>query len=675
MVGANDRPGSYADTVLRNLERAGFEGPVWGVHPTRTEVHGRECVPTLLALPEPVDAVVIAIPAAKVNAALSEAIERGCGGAIVFAAGFAEVEAGRGLEAELRREASAAGFPVCGPNGNGVVAVAARAPLWGDSVPPLEPGRVAMISQSGNVAVNAIGSRRGIDFHTLISTGNQAVLDASDWLDALAGADGVGSVAMFLEADGDGARLAEALARCAERGVGVAVLKVGASAGGAQAAAAHTGALAGDQRVFRALVEEAGAAWAADPHDLLELARALAEPRARPRGPGIAVLTCSGGDSGLAADEGERLGAELPSLSAATRAKLAELLPPAATIANPLDWTSLIWADTDRLRRVAATVGDDPGIDLLLCCYDHPEGLSPEHEAEWAAIREGLAAGAIESRAAALFAATLPDLLDPDAARDLGRRGVPVVAGLRTALACAVALSRPAGDPGRLREIAAAARAVVQTEAEAGWVGEVEAKRMLRDNGITVPAGGDAADLAACNSIAEQVGWPVALKLSAPGLLHKSDLGALALGLTSEDELRAAFDRLAQSPAAAGASVLVERMEAPGVEVVIAARADAVVPALVVGLGGIWAEAFDDVAVIPLPASATRVEAALRSLRGAGALTGERGDDGVDLNALAELGARIGELLIERGLALLELNPVLARADGAVALDALARRA
>ena len=203
--------------------------------------------------------------------------------------------------------ASAAGFPVCGPNGNGVVAVGARAPLWGDSVPPLEPGRVAMVSQSGNVAVNAIGSRRGIDFHTLISTGNQAVLDASDWLAALAEADGVGSVAMFLEADGDGARLAEALAECAERGVGVAVLKVGASEAGAQAAAAHTGALAGDQRVFRALVEEAGAAWAADPHDLLELARALAEPRARPRGP--AGSPCSPARAGTPASPPTRASA------------------------------------------------------------------------------------------------------------------------------------------------------------------------------------------------------------------------------------------------------------------------------------------------------------------------------------------------------------------------------
>ncbi|MQA76395.1 MAG: hypothetical protein GEU88_19070, partial [Solirubrobacterales bacterium] len=286
VVGANDRPGSYADTVLRNLERAGFEGDIWGVHPTRDRVHDRECVPSVLELPEPVDALVVAIPAPKVPAVIADAVERGCGGAIVFAAGFGEVAEGRELERELREVALAGGLPVCGPNGNGVVSVGSRAPLWGDSAPPLRPGRVAMVSQSGNVAVNAIGSRRGIDFHTLVSTGNQAVIGAGDWLAALAELEGVGAVAMFCESDDDGARLAEGLARCAERGIGVAVLKVGSSRAGARSAAAHTGALAGDQRVFRALIEEAGAAWAADPHDLLELARAFAEPRARPRGDG-----------------------------------------------------------------------------------------------------------------------------------------------------------------------------------------------------------------------------------------------------------------------------------------------------------------------------------------------------------------------------------------------------
>ena len=181
---------------------------------------------------------------------------------------------------------------MCGPNGNGIAAIAAGAPMWGDALSAVAPGPVAMVSQSGNVAVNALNSRRGIGWHTLVSTGNQAVCDASDWLEAVAELDGVRSIALFCESDGDGVRLAEALAVAADRGVGVAVLKVGASLAGARAAAAHTGALAGDQRVFRALVEEAGAAWAEDPHELLELARALAAPR-RPATPRTAALPSS----------------------------------------------------------------------------------------------------------------------------------------------------------------------------------------------------------------------------------------------------------------------------------------------------------------------------------------------------------------------------------------------
>jgi acyl-CoA synthetase (NDP forming) len=672
VVGASDRPGSYADTVLRNLERAGFDGPVYGVNPGRDQVHGRPCVPTVADLPEPVDAVVIAIPAAGVASVVSAAGDRGCGGAIVLAAGFGEIQAGVELERELRRAADAAGIPVCGPNGNGIVAVGARAPLWGDSVPPLAPGRLAMVSQSGNVAVNAIGSSRGIDFHTIVSTGNQTVLDASDWLEALSAAPGLGSVAMFLESDGNGARLATALGRCAERQIGVAVLKVGASTAGARAASAHTGALAGDHRAFRALVEEAGAAWAEDPHDLLELARVLAEPRARPRARGgLAVLTCSGGDSGLAADEAERVGLALPKLADSTREVLTELLPDAATIANPLDYTSLIWADTERLRRIAAAVGSDPSIAQLLVCFDQPAGLAPEHEREWDATREGLAAGALESHAAAVFAATLPDLLDEAATRDLAARGLPAVSGLRTALRCAAALREPPGDPDRLEAIAAVARRSRPGEGE--WIAEAAAKRMVAEAGIPVPAGAEAVDLDGCVEIAERIGWPVALKVSAPGLTHKADAGALALGISGPRELAVAHERLTGDGLQAGAKLLVEQMKPRGIELIVAARSDAVVPVLVVGLGGEWAESLDDVAVVPLPARPERVETALRSLRAGVAL--ERRLPGASA-AVAALGARVGDLLLDRGLCLLELNPVSVSPGGiAVALDAVARAA
>ena len=164
-------------------------------------------------LPEPVDAVVVAIPAPGVTAVLAEAIERGCGGAIVISAGFGEIEAGAAMERELAEVARAGGLPVCGPNCDGIVSVRSRAALWGDSVEQLREGGVALISQSGNIAVNALGVRRGIGFHTIVSTGNQAVLAAGEWIEAVAGLDGVRSIALFLEEDGDGARLARALAR------------------------------------------------------------------------------------------------------------------------------------------------------------------------------------------------------------------------------------------------------------------------------------------------------------------------------------------------------------------------------------------------------------------------------------------------------------------------------
>ena len=693
VVGATERPGAYGDQTLRNLAACGFTGPVYGVHPSRSVVHGRPCVPSLEELPEPVDAVVVAIPAAGVPEVLASARARGCGSAVVFAAGFAEAGGGE-LQAELR---SAAGsLPVLGPNCDGLIAFHAGAALWGDAFVPREPGRVALVSQSGNVAVNALAVGRGIRFHTVASVGNQAVLDAAALLEALVEDEDVGSIALFLESDGDGERLARALARAAERSIGVVVLKVGATAAGASAAAAHTGALAGDQRVFRALVEEAGGAWAADVHDLLELAKALAVPGTRPKpaadpatsspaaSGGLAILTCSGGDSGLAADEAGRLGLPLPPLSAATAARLEPLLPPAATIGNPLDYTAMIWGERERLAAIVRTVAEDPAVERLLLFYDEPAGLDEAMKESWDAVRDGLADGAGPG---AVVASTLPELLQDASAATYLERGVPAVAGLRTALACVEALGRPLGDPERLRAVAAAAGPV-----EAGaWLGEAEAKALLRDAGVAVPDGAVAADEDDAVRLAAALGGPVAVKASSAALQHKSEAGALVLDVRGRGRGPRRVPRgaggggrragAADAADAAGfaapadpAGVLVEAMAPPGVELVVAARRDAVVPALVVGLGGVWTELLGDVAVIPLPATPERVAAGLRSLRGAGLLTGARGRPPVDLGALARLAAAAGDLLLAERLVLLELNPVIATPDGAVAVDAVARR-
>jgi len=670
VVGATDRPGSYGAQALLNLEAIGFAGPVWGVNPGRTSALGRPCVPSLGDLPAAADAVIVSVPAAGVAAAVEEAGARGCGGAVVFSAGFAEFAGGVELQRDLVAAAARHGLPVCGPNCNGIVAMHARSALWGDALTPRDPGAVALISQSGNVAVNALATRRGLRFHTVVASGNQAVLSAADYLGFLASDPGVGAVALYLEDDG-GPGLCDGLAACAENGVRVAVLKVGSSAAGADAAAAHSGALAGDQRIFRALIEEAGAVWADDVHELLELAKTLAVGRrSRHRAGGLAIMTCSGGDSAQGADEAERLGVSLPAFAPATCERLRELLPAAATAANPLDYTAIIWGDTAALSGLVRTVGADPSIDRVLVFYDQPPDLDGAVKESWDAVREGVIAGAAVSDAETIVSSTLPELLDDKAAWRFIEAGIPAVAGLRTGLRCAAALSRPAGDPGRLREIAAAARAARKDRTGGNWISEFEAKSLLRAAGVSVVEGRLAGDEDDAALALAELGGNVAVKVNDASVHHKSELGAVCLGVRDEPAVRTAYRRLS----GLGAGVLVERMAPPGLELIVAARTDAVVPALVVGLGGIWTEVLDDVAVVPLPADAGRIEQALRSLRGVPLLTGGRGTVPADLAAVARLAERVGEVLVEESLDLIELNPVFVGPGGAVAVDAAATR-
>ena len=643
VVGATERPDTYSSETLLNLRRIGFEGEVWGVNPGRSSVFGLPCVPRLSDLPSAPDAVVVAIPAAGVPDVIDEAGSIGCGGAVVYAAGFGETASGVALEASLRDAARRHSLPVCGPNCDGLVSLWSRAALWGDALAAPEPGHVALVSQSGNLVVNALATRRGLRLHTAISSGNEAVVTTPDWVEHLAREEGVRSIALLIEAEGDGARLCEALAVCADEGVGVAVLKVGTSERGAAAAAAHTGAVAGDHRVFRALVEEAGAAWAADVHELLELAKALAVPGARPRGGGgLAILTCSGGDSGLGADEAGRLGLSLPALSGVTVAALRERLPDAATIANPLDYTAMIWGESDTLRDLVRIVGDDPAIGHVLVFYDRPPGISGASAGSWDAVERGLRAGAEVSAVPVMVASTLPELLDDAAAWGFAEAGVPAIAGLRTGVAVAAALAAPPGDAARIRSL------VTGRGRPGRWLAEHEAKALLGARGVRVPRGLLASNEDEAVEAFHSLGVPVALKL--PAVLHKTAAGAIALDLRDEHAVREAFRRLGASP------TLIEEMVPKGVEIIVAVRTEAVVHALVVGLGGVHVEALDRVAILPLPATEARIARALEPL-GAVAAT----------KVVAAIAAAAD------GLALLECNPVIVHPDGAVVVDAIAQ--
>jgi acetyl-CoA synthetase len=323
------------------------------------------------------------------------------------------------------------------------------------------------------------------------------------------------------------------------------------------------------------------------------------------------------------------------------------------------------------------TTASDPSVGQVLVYYDMPQKMGAAATYSWNSQLDGIVLGGQDSAAPVIVASTLPDLLPENLVDKCLQRGVPAVWGLTTGIKVADAMRRPFGDPARLRAIGALAGGRGAGE----WLPEHEAKQLLAKAGVAVPSGGVATTPEALGVLVAELDAPMALKLSAPSLQHKSDVGALELGVLGVDAARTAFDRLRSIEGHADTPVLVERMEATGVELLIAARRDSVVPALVVALGGIWVETVGDAAVIPLPADAGRVETALRSLRGASLLTGGRGRPGVDLAAVADLAVRVGQLLLDENLMLVELNPVFARPvdragelAGAVAVDAVIRR-
>lgn len=666
VVGATDRPGSYGNAAVTNLLTAGYAGRLLGVHPTRTEVHGMPCMPSLQDLDSPVDAVVIATPAESVPDLLATAGSLGCGGAVVFAADFAET-GNADRQALMVESAGRHHLPVIGPNANGIVAVHARAPMWGDNVRLGEPGGVALITQSGNLGVVALASRRGIEWHTVVSVGNSAVVDAAAALHHLAQTDGVRSVALYLEEDGDGARWAEALAACADVDVRVAVLKAGRSAAGAAAGGAHTAAVAGDHRIFAALVQDAGGAWCHDPHELLETAKLLASPRPARSG-GLAVVTCSGGDSVITADEADRLGVPLADLSDGTRAKLAALLPEGVVVTNPLDHTNMLWAETSQVRALVEGLAADPDVNQVLYVQDTPPDLSDPDAAEWRATRDGLVVADIPGTGRAV-AAGLPELMPEAVAAELAAVGVTAFGGIPTALSALKAHTAPPASGARLRQVAAASRL---GPAPGAWLAEHEGKDLLARYGVLLPRRAVATSPRGAVEAAIALGGPVALKVSHPEIQHKTDIGGVVLGIDDSSSIEVAAARLLGLRA--GSVVLVEEMAAPGAEMLVSATRDGVVPSLVVGLGGVWTELLADVVVVPLPADTDRIAAALPRLAGYPLLIGARGRTPVDIEALCTLASDVGRALLDERLTLVELNPVFVSASGAVAVDAVVRR-
>jgi acetate---CoA ligase (ADP-forming) len=692
IVGASDDPRSIGGNVLANLKRAGFAGGLHLVSRTRTEIGGHACVASIDDLPEALDAIVLNLPQEAVVEAIAACGRRRVNAAIVFASGFAEAgEEGRALQGRLASLAREGGILVNGPNCLGFVNYVDGIPLTFGEYQPM-PGEgaaagtagIAVIAQSGAIA-NAIRDSlvaSGLRVTFLVSTGNEAVLGAEDFLEPIIEDEATGVVALFVEQVRQPQKLLRLATLARVRGTRLVLMQPGRTQAARGAAQSHTGAVAGDLAVARTMLAHAGVAVVDGLDALTDVALLLATRPLPPPGR-TALMTNSGAMRGLAFDFAQDAGLDLAEWTAATSTALRELFPPFAAIDNPLDLGTAAFGKPELMRRAAQLVLDDPGVNsLILSLFP---GRSPQQVEK---AEQLLPATRASPKPTAFVMLGDPLPLDPaftGLARAEGaalfRSTERAVRAMAAVNAVARAVAASAGDTSTDRATGGAPLDL--THLPAGPVAEFRAKALLAAAGVPVPPGGLAQDVAGAQALAARIGFPVALKAQAAALAHKSDAGGVMLNVGDADALRDAWETLHANlqrarPGLLLDGVLVETM-APKtsgcIELIVGARRD---PhwgaALVLGLGGIWVETLKDVALLPAGVGRTAIVEALGRLKGAALLRGARGAPPVDTAAVADIARALGRLLEESPeVAELEINPLLAypKGQGALALDAL----
>lgn len=676
LVGASEKS-TFSALLYRNLCAGGHQEATFLVNPRSAQVHGRDTYPSCVAIGRPVDLVYAMVPAERVPDALRDAAAAGIGGAVILSSGYAEAgAAGTARQAELVALATELDIALLGPNvlgfvnvGNGVAAMAL-------SDPPTTPGDVALISQSGAScgAMKDFAALANVGLSHVITVGNEAMISVGHLVDHLVDDNRVRAIAIFMEGFKHPDVFAAAARKALAAGKAIVVLKAGRSELAARAAASHTGALVGDDRVVQAVLDRLGVIRVDQIEDMLVTAGIAARTGPLHR-PGIGVVSISGGACDIVADLAEQAGAELPDLAPETVAALAERLPEFGHAHNPLDITGAAIIDPHLWTDSLTAVAGDPAVGAVLAINSLPwqEDGKPFYGQKYVdAI--GAASAAVDRPVLYVTQVTQP--IGPQARAVLETAGVThVIPGLRLAIDGIARIARWSARRGELlRPIADASPADVDPRP----FSEVDARELLTAAGVPVVPAVHAHTADEAVAAAHALGGSVAMKIVSADLAHKSDVGGVVLGVTSDDA-GPAFERIMESCRSAAADavldgVLVSPMRPPATELLVGVTRD---PQwglmLAVALGGILVEVLDDVALTPLPVDEATARDLLQRLRGAAILDGVRGGTPADIDRLAEVIAAIGVLAQSLGerLESLEVNPLRVAGSEIEALDAL----
>jgi acyl-CoA synthetase (NDP forming) len=685
LVGASDKS-VFSLLAYRNLVEFGF-GPRTYLVSRRGEVHGQAAVTSCAQIGEPVDVAYLMVPQAGIPAALEDAAAAGIRNACVLSSGYAEAgEAGRAAQDELARHAAGLGLVLLGPNHLGFANFTDGVPVCSIPGLPRVPGPVALLSQSGasSAAMLDFAAMVNVGLSYLVTLGNEAMITAGHVLDYLVDDPGTRAVAIFMETIRDPETFRHAARRAAAADKAIVVLKAGSSALSARTAAAHTGALTGDDRVIDAIFADLGVIRVDSIEDMLITAGAAAA-LGRLSKPGIGIVSISGGACDIVADRADDLGAELPELAPSTRAALTAIMPAYGTVQNPLDVTGAAVIDPTIFTRAIAAMSADPAIGVVGVINSIP-WRADQYPGQ--AFVDAIGAG---MRAAPGPAAYVNQVMQPvtDVTRaSMAHGGVSyVIPGLRQAV---VALRNVAWWSGATRTSDATRTAEAGPPAASGaappvpvperarrrgkW-SEHAARALLADAGIPLVPARLAGSAGEAVEAAAGFGGPVSVKIVSADIPHKSDIGGVRLGVPpAEDAVRAAYQAVTEAAAGTGFDgVLVSPMRRGGTELLVGVVRDPQWgPVLAVAIGGLFTEILNESVLAPLPVSAVQAGRLLDRLRGRAVLDGARGGVPADRAALAAMIARIGDLALALGedLESLEVNPLLVDGARIEALDA-----
>lgn len=682
VVGASDNPSKIGGIPVDYMQRFGYAGRILPVNPHQTQVQGLPCWPSLRDIGEPVDLAVLAVPAHLAHAALEDAAAAGVRGVVMFTAGYAEVsEAGAQAQAKLAALARAHGIRLLGPNCLGFMNLQQQ--LYASFTPAVlgglvRHGHIGLVSQSGAFGAYAyvLARERGIGLSKWITTGNEADIDFADCLEWLAHDPQTRVIMGYMEGCRDGPRLRRALAAAHAAGKPVVMVKVGRTAAGAQAAASHTAALAGDDAVYDAVLREWGVHRARDIAEFFGIA-AAADIGVLPRDHSLGVFTVSGGVGVLMADEATQHGLDLRPMPPASQATIREWVPFAAPV-NPVDITGQVTNDPTLIERSARLMLEQGGYASWIG-FLAAAGTS---ERFWPVL-ESLARHLKRDHPDRLLALSL--LLPPERQRVLEEMGWLVFSEPAEAVRTVAALAR-LGQA--LRQPRTAwpvddAPALIGCDLPPGVLNEAQGLQRLAQAGVACVEHQVVSDADAAVRAAAHWGRPVVLKVVSPDIVHKSDVGGVALNLQGEAAVRSAFATIEQRVRQAAPQARIEgylvapMLPAGGVECILGVQRDPVFgPMVMFGLGGVFVEVLGDVALHSAPVTKAQALAMIRSIQAYPLLCGARGRAPVDLDHLSQQIVALSHFALACGdrLQSLDINPFVAlpaALGGGCAVDAV----